>query len=56
MNSLASDLRACGISLELKKAVKGLLPNGEHDTISRIGFTINKMTDGHLMASAMPKQ
>jgi len=56
MNSLASDLRACGISLELKKAIKGLLPNGEHDAISRIGFTINKMTDGHLMASAMPKQ
>ena len=54
MNSLISDLRACGIGLELKK-VKGILPNGECDTISRTGFTIHCMTDSHLMAEAMPK-
>ncbi|MDE7122525.1 MAG: AAA family ATPase [Oscillospiraceae bacterium] len=56
MNSLASDLHVCGISIELKKGVRGILSNGEHDTITRIGFTINEMTDGHLMASAMPKR
>ena len=54
MGSLVSDLRACGISLEFKKAVRGILPNGERDTISRIGFVIHCMTNGNLMASAMP--
>ncbi|MBQ9199584.1 MAG: AAA family ATPase [Lachnospiraceae bacterium] len=54
MGSLVSDLRVCGISLEFKKAVRGILPNGERDTISRIGFVIHCMTNGNLMASAMP--
>ncbi|MDE5753790.1 MAG: AAA family ATPase, partial [Oscillospiraceae bacterium] len=55
MNSLTSELRACGISIELKK-VRGILPNGEHDTQVKHGFIIHSMTDGHLMASAMPKR
>ncbi|MBD5144123.1 MAG: hypothetical protein HDT22_11045 [Ruminococcus sp.] len=54
MNSLISDLRACGIGIELKK-VRGILSNGEHDTQVKHGFIIHNMTDGHLMAYAMPK-
>ncbi|MDE5769806.1 MAG: AAA family ATPase [Oscillospiraceae bacterium] len=53
MNSLASDLRACGIKIEIKKSIKGLLPDGTHDKISKKGFLIYYMTDGNLMASAM---
>ena len=53
INSLASDLRACGIKIEIKKSIKGLLPDGTHDTISKKGFLIYYMTDGNLMASAM---
>ena len=34
MGSLSSDLRTSGISIEFKKAVRGILPNGEHDTRS----------------------
>lgn len=55
MNSLLSDLRACGIGIELKK-VKGILETGEHDTIARKGFVIRYMTDGYLMADAMPNR
>ena len=54
MGSLVSDLRSSGITLEFKKGVKGILPNGERDTTSRIGFVIHCMTNGNLMASAMP--
>ena len=54
MGSLVSDLRSSGITLEFKKGVKGILPNGERDTTSRIGFVIHCMTNGSLMASAMP--
>ena len=54
MGSLTSDLRACGIKIEIKRSVKGLLPDGTHDTIPKKGFSIYCMTDGNLMASAMP--
>ena len=54
MGSLTSDLRACGIKIEIKRSVKGLLPDGTHDTIPKKGFSIYCMTDGSLMASAMP--
>jgi hypothetical protein len=54
MGSLVSDLRSSGITLEFKKGVKGILPNGKRDTTSRIGFVIHYMTNGSLMASAMP--
>ncbi|MDE5737572.1 MAG: AAA family ATPase [Oscillospiraceae bacterium] len=40
MNSLISELRACGIRVELKK-VRGILPNGEHDTHVKHGFIIH---------------
>jgi len=55
MNSLVSDLRACGISIELKR-VRGILNDGSRDTETKRGFVINSMTDGSLMASAMPKK
>ena len=45
MNSLISELRACGIGVKLKK-VRGILPNGEHDTQVKHGFIIHNMTDG----------
>lgn len=54
MGSLTSDLRACGIKIEIKNGVKGLLSDGSHDTASKKGFSIYCMTDGSLMASAMP--
>ena len=54
MNSLVSDLRACGITIKLKK-VKGILSNGDCDTVSRTGFVIQCMTNGDLMAEAMPR-
>ncbi|MDE6088208.1 MAG: AAA family ATPase [Oscillospiraceae bacterium] len=53
MNALATDLRSCGIKIETKKSIKGLLPDGTHDTVSKKGFSIYCMTDGNLMASAM---
>ena len=56
MNSLVSDLRACGIGIELKKSIKGILENGEHDQVPKKGFIIRYMTDGYLMADAMPKK
>ncbi|MDE6088014.1 MAG: AAA family ATPase [Oscillospiraceae bacterium] len=54
MNSLISDLRACGIGVELKR-VRGILKDGSKDIETKRGFVISNMTDGHLMASAMPK-
>jgi len=54
MGSLSFDLRTSGISIEFKKAVRGILPNGERDTIPRIGFVIHCMTNGNLMTSALP--
>ncbi|MDE5769597.1 MAG: AAA family ATPase [Oscillospiraceae bacterium] len=53
MNSLISDLRACGIGIEFKK-VKGMLLSGEHDSQVKHGFIIHNMTNGYLMADAMP--
>ena len=55
MGSLASKLRACGIRVETKKEkVRGLLLDGTCDAIPKRGFSISSMTDGGLMASAMP--
>ena len=55
MGSLASELRACGIRIETKKEkVRGLLYDGTCDTTPKRGFSISSMTDGGLMASAMP--
>lgn len=55
MNSLVSDLRACGIGIELKR-VRGSLKDGSKDTETKRGIVISNMTDGSLMASAMPKK
>ena len=55
MNSLVSDLRACGIGIELKR-VRGILKDGSKETETKRGFVISNMTDGSLMASAMPKK
>lgn len=55
MNSLVSDLRPCGIGIELKKNVKSVLKDNTIDKIPRTGFVIHQMTDGNLMAGAMPK-
>jgi len=55
MNSLVSDLRPCGIGIELKKNVKSVLKDNTIDKIPRTGFVISNMTDGNLMAGAMPK-
>ncbi|MBD5144108.1 MAG: AAA family ATPase [Ruminococcus sp.] len=54
MNSLISDLKYCGIRIELKR-VRGILKDGSKDIETKRGFVISNMTDGHLMASAMPK-
>ena len=55
MGSLASDLRACGIRVETKKEkIRGILSDGTCDTKTKRGFSISSMTDGWLMASAMP--
>ena len=56
MNSLISDLRACGIGIELKKNVKSVLKDNTIDKVPRTGFIIHQMTDGNLMAGAMPKK
>ena len=54
MGSLTSNLRACGIKIEIKRSVRGILPDGTRDKIPKKGFSIYCMTDGSLMASAMP--
>ena len=56
MNSLISDLRACGIGIKLKKNVKSVLKDNTIDKVPRTGFIIHQMTDGNLMAGAMPKK
>lgn len=56
MNSLISDLRPRGITLEkIGKQVREDTPEGTKEKTPYMGFTICCMTDGHLMADAMPK-
>lgn len=56
MNSLLSELRTRGITLENIncKKIRDDLPDGTRGTNPLAGFTICCLTDGHLMASAMP--
>jgi len=50
-----SDLRTRGIGIEFRKGnVKGLAKDGTHEPANR-GFYICCLTDGNLMASALPK-
>ena len=50
-----SDLRTRGIGIEFRKGnVKGLAKDGTHEPANR-GFYICCLTDGDLMASALPK-
>jgi len=56
VNSLISDLHCCGISIELKSGIRDISDNGECDHTSRKGFVICYMTNGNLMADAMPKK
>jgi len=55
MYKVLSDLRTRGIGIEFAKCtVRGLAKDGTHEQPSR-GFLICCLTDGHLMAEAMPK-
>jgi len=57
INCLITDLRTRGITLEnIGKNVKSKLADGKTDTTPKGGFIICRMTDGHLMAEAMPKK
>lgn len=56
MNSLLSDLRKRGITLErIGQRIRDNLPEGKKPETAYTGFVICCMTDGHLMAEAMPK-
>lgn len=51
-----SDLRTRGIGIEFAKgAIKGLAEDGTYDKTTNRGFYICCLTDGSLMASALPK-
>ena len=55
MYKALSDLRTRGIGIEFPiGAIRGLAKDGTHESLSR-GFIICCLTDGHLMAEAMPK-
>ena len=56
MYKALSDLRTRGIGIEFAKgAIKGLTKDGAYDKTTNRGFYICCLTDGHLMAEAMPK-
>lgn len=56
MNSLISDLRKSGITLErIGQRIRDDLPEGKKPETAYTGFVICCMTDGHLMADALPK-
>ena len=56
MYKALSDLRTRGIGIEFPVgAIRGLAKDGTHESLSR-GFIICCLTDGHLMAEAMPKK
>ena len=54
MYKALADLRTRGIGIEFKSTVRGLKKDGTHEPLSR-GFLICCLTDGHLMAEALPK-
>jgi len=54
MYKALSDLRTRGIGIEFTNAVRGLAKDGTHENLNR-GFYICCLTDGHLMAEALPK-
>ena len=54
MYKALADLRPRGIGIEFKSTVRGLKKDGTHEERSR-GFFICCLTDGHLMAEALPK-
>ncbi|MDE7121551.1 MAG: AAA family ATPase, partial [Oscillospiraceae bacterium] len=56
MNSLISDLRTRGITLEkIGRNTRDDMPDGTKSNMPCAGFVICRMTDGHLMADAMPR-
>lgn len=56
MNSLISDLRTRGITLEkIGRKTRDDMPDGTKPSMPYAGFVICRMTDGHLMADAMPR-
>ena len=56
MYKALSNLRTRGIGIEFAKgAIKGLTKDGTYDKTTNRGFYICCLTDGHLMAEAMPK-
>ncbi|MDE6088410.1 MAG: AAA family ATPase [Oscillospiraceae bacterium] len=56
MNSLISDLRTRGITLEkIGRKTRDDIPDGTKPSMPYAGFVICRMTDGHLMADAMPR-
>ena len=56
MNSLLSDLRTRGITLEkVGCKTRDDMSDGTKSNVPCLGFVICRMTDGHLMAEAMPK-
>ena len=56
MYKALSDLRTRGIGIEFAKgAIKGLTKDGTYEKTTTRGFYICCLTDGHLMAEAMPK-
>lgn len=56
MNSLISDLRTRGITLEkIGQKVRDDMPDGTKSNVPYLGFVICCMTDGSLMADAMPR-
>ena len=57
VNGLIADLRTRGITIEdAGKVMKCKLSDGTIEATAKRGFTICRMTDGHLMAEAMPKK
>lgn len=55
INKALSDLRSRGIGIEFPSGtVRGLAKDGTHESNEK-GFYICCLTDGHLMASALPK-
>ena len=57
VNELITDLRTRGMTIEDSgKVMKCKLSDGTSETTAKRGFILCCMTDGHLMAEAMPKK